>query len=146
MKPERPTAFVIVPPEPGPHDRAIVAALRCYAAARGADRALLPEMVAFAAANGIGASAVIALASVFELTEACLGRPLVPGEDAAASADEAAVLMLLASAGEVGPGQGSAAVPHGMPGALVWAARSAVQLTGGGCRPPEPRATCPFQP
>lgn len=127
-------------------DARVVAALRCYAAIRAEGGAALPGMVAFAAGQGLGETAVVALAHVFELTEACLGRALVVGAGEVLSADEAGVLALLASADEVGAERGSRAVPHGMPGALAWAARSAVRLTGGVPTRPTVRPDCPFRP
>jgi hypothetical protein len=149
MRQERASAFVPVALADGAtgavFDARVVAALRCYAATRAARRAPLPEMIAMAAGQGLVESATVALASVFELTEACLGRALATGEGAALSADETGVLLLLASAEEVGSHSGSRAVPHGMPGALAWAARSAVRLTGGVPARPAARPDCPFR-
>ena len=152
MRPEGSSAFVPVIVdgegwgEGGAEDARVVAVLRAYAVIRGTAAPLLPRLIAAAADEGLGETATVALASVFELTEACLGRPLLPGHGAALSADEEGVLMLLASAGDVGSHCGSRAVPHGMPGALAWAARSAVRLTGGVCARPVARPACPFQP
>lgn len=153
MRPEGSSAFVPVIVESedwgdgGAEDARVVAVLRHYAVARGSGAPLLPVLIAHAAGQGLGETATVALASVFELTEACLGRALLPGDGEALSADEEGVLMLLASAGDVGSHCGSRAVPHGMPGALAWAARSAVRLTGGACaRPLAPPPACPFQP
>lgn len=130
----------------GAKDARVVAVLRHYAAVRGSGAPLLPALIAFAAEQGLGETATVALASVFELTETCLGRALLPGADEAVSADEEGVLMLLASAGDLEPHCGSRAVPHGMPGALAWAARSAMRLTGGVCQRPVAPPACPFQP
>lgn len=152
MRPEGSSAFVPVIVD-GEHwgdgaaeDARVVAVLRHYAAVRGTATPLLPALIGFAAGQGLGETATVALASVFELTEACLGRALLPGAGDAMSADEEGVLMLLASADDVGPYCGSRAVPHGMPGALAWAARSAVRLTGGVCQRPAAPPACPFQP
>ena len=152
MRPEGSSAFVPALieggawPGEGAEDARVVAVLRAYATARGTGGPLLPRLIAFAAEEGLGETATVALASVFELTEACLGRPLLPGHGQALSADEEGVLMLLASANDVGPHCGSRTVPHGMPGALAWAARSAVRLTGGVCARPATPPACPFQP
>lgn len=152
MRPEGSGAFVPVVVDggawaaDGAEDARIVAVLRAYAGARGTGAPLLPRLIGFAAEQGLGETATVALASVFELTEACLGRPLLTGDGARTSADEEGVLLLLASAGDVGSHCGSRAVPHGMPGALAWAARSAVRLAGGVCARPAPPPACPFQP
>lgn len=152
MRPEGSSAFVPVIVdgenwgEDGAEDARVVAVLRSYVAVRGTAAPLLPTLIAFAAEQGLGETATVALASVFELTEACLGRTLVAGAGDAMSADEEGVLMLLASVGDLEPHCGSRAVPHGMPGALAWAARSAVRLTGGVCQRQVVRPACPFQP
>lgn len=152
MRPEKASAFVPVSVEGetwetgGAEEARVVAVLRAYAGLRGTAAPLLPRLIAFAAGQGLGETATVALASVFELTEACLGRPLLPGHGESLSADEEGVLMLLASAGDVGSHCGSRTVPHGMPGALAWAARSAVRLTGGVCARAVTPPACPFQP
>lgn len=152
MRPEGSGAFVPVVVDgeawamDGAEDARVVAVLRAYAGVRGSGAPLLPRLIGFAAEQGLGETATVALASVFELTEACLGRPLLPGQGEALSADEEGVLLLLASANDVGSHCGSRAVPHGMPGALAWAARSAVRLTGGVCARPVAPPACPFQP
>ena len=114
-------------------ERVVIEALRCYAAVRHRNEPVLPCMVELAGRNGLAPPAVIALASVFELTEACLGRRLAVGDGSGPPlvADEEAVLLLLATAGEVGPHRGSVAVPHGLPGVLVWAVRCACRLCRG---------------
>ncbi|MBW4329262.1 hypothetical protein KY084_00020 [Stakelama sp. CBK3Z-3] len=126
-------------------DDIVVQALRCYCGNRNGP--MLPVMTAFADAHHVGAHAVIALTSVFELAEACLGRPLVAEPETAKwlSDDEEAMLLLLASVGDVGSHCGSAAVPHGLPGALAWAVRTANRLCGRQCTDVlRERASCPF--
>lgn len=126
----------------------VVEALRCYALARRDGRPALPAMIALAEGSGLSAPAAVALASVFEITESCLDRRLVPGEGAhALSDDERAVLRLIACPDAVGSHRGSATVPHGLPGVLVWAIRSARRLWPGARATFEPvagSATCPF--
>ncbi|GGO89703.1 hypothetical protein [Stakelama pacifica] len=123
------------PVTPADSDDVVVEALRCYCANRRAHLAILPSMLAFAERRQFGAHAMIALTSVFELAEACLGRPLEAetDQDAPLSSDEQAMLMLLASVGDVGAYCGSAALPHGLPGTLAWAVRTANRLCGRRC-------------
>lgn len=108
-------------------DRAVLATLRSYAGARGAGVPLLPALIRTAEQGGWSAHVAIALGSVFDLTEALLERMLqVSGtDDAAMGEDERAMLLMLRHGGDLAPGQGDAAIPHGLPGALVWAIRSA---------------------
>lgn len=126
----------------------VVEALRCYAQARQHDRPALPAMIALAEDSGLSAPAAVALGSVFEITEGCLGRRLVPGEMGAhiLSGDEQAVLRLLACPDAIGSHRGTAAIPHGLPGVLVWAIRSARRLwPGARTAGPATRETrCPF--
>lgn len=92
----------------------------------------------------------VALDSLFQLTEACIGRPLeaecccTPN----CNSDERAILLLISLAPEAGPTSSSSQVPHGLPGALVWAARSVCAIVSGESGPiarPEPPEICPFQ-
>ena len=130
----------------GDRQSTVVEALRCYAKARRELRPVLPDLVAIAGRSGLAAPAMVALGSVFELTEGCLGRSLATGGPGRLSRDERAVLRLLDCADMADPASGSAAVPHGLPGVLIWAIRSARRLWPG-ARPAPPRAagaTCPF--
>ena len=96
----------------------------------------------------------LACASLFDLVEAHLGRPLVPecccGREL--SHDEKALLGVLRHAPEAGQPLASAAIPHGLPGAICWAAfavRRALAASFGEM-PEVPRAEapreCPFAP
>jgi len=66
----------------------------------------------------------VACASLFELVGGVLGRTLTPECCCSKvfSADEEALLGILRVAPHLEPGCGSAAVPHGLPGAIHWAA------------------------
>lgn len=91
--------------------------------------------------------AAVAIASLFQLTEACLGRPLV-GEcccNPRLARDERAILALLAANLPAHPHQARLSIPHGLPGALVWAVASVRQMLGDPALPrPGVDRRCPF--
>lgn len=97
---------------------------RVWAAARASGENPLPHMEEplemFAASPELTA----ACASMFDLVEAHLGRPLVPECCCAhrLSRDEQALLALLRHAPAAAQPLASPAVPHGLPGAIRWAA------------------------
>lgn len=124
----------------------IVRLMRRWAAARDLGPARLPSMVQLAARIGVSPEAAIALASMFQLTEACLGRPLAV--ECCCShklgSDERATLMMLAAA-PVRPHQAFPLIPHGLPGALAWAVASVRRLIGEvEWRPAASPRGCPF--
>ena len=117
-------------------------------AARTEQEAPFPALVALAHELGCPAEAAVALGSLFQLTEGCLGRPLeaecccsrVIGED------ERAVLLMIAAAPAPGLPAATSDIPHGLPGALAWAASSVRQMLGRGAdhsRGPLAQS-CPF--
>lgn len=126
-------------------DFVILRLFRRFAASRDLNENPMPPMVTLAAEIGTTAQAAIALFSLFQLSEATLGRPLVAecccSRDL--SPDERAIIAMFAA------GQPTSwAIPHGLPGALCWALRSAAHALG-----PWPDAldaiparTCPFTP
>jgi hypothetical protein len=122
--------------------------LRRWAAARAELVNPLPSLVELARQIDCPPEAAIALGSLFQLTESCLGRPLEAECccSRALSEDERAVLLMIAAA--AAPGQPFAApeIPHGLPGALAWAASSVRRLLGPGLSAPLPLRTgrCPF--
>jgi hypothetical protein len=93
---------------------------------------------------------VAACDSFFALTEACLDRPLLPSPAGAStlSSDEQALLETLRQIPALlalGP---NAAIPHGLPGALQWAAFAVLRAL---CIPADPALSpepppplCPF--
>lgn len=128
---------------------------RLWAAARAENENPLPHMQEttwpYASAPELG----VACASLFDLVEAHLGRPLVPecccSHDL--SGDERALLGVLRHAPEAGQPLTGAAIPHGLPGAICWAAfavrRALGRSFGAAYEPPlaandEPPKACPF--
>ena len=96
---------------------------------------------------GIAPEAAIALASMFQLVEACLGRSLEAECccSPALSRDERAILTMLAAPQPPGPHQSYAPIPHGLPAALHWAIASVRALLGEACGIPARRSgKCPF--
>jgi hypothetical protein len=120
--------------------------VRRYATARETGEPALPSLVGLAGRLGVSSTGAVAAASLFELTEAVLGRPLRTGRACheAASADERALLLMLAHAPRSGSVRTSRAVPHGLPGVLAWAATSAVLALGTPDCVDEIPTTCPF--
>lgn len=145
------TMMVRIDPEVGDAERIVVRLLRRYAVCRQVGEQPLPSLTRLGGELGIPAPAVVALASVFQLTEGCLGRSLVPECccNPMLSADERALLLLLKRT-NAEPALGSSDIPHGLPGALVWAVASMRRLLNpsfpermnGASRPS--MATCPF--
>lgn len=136
-------------PTPTQGDRTAVRLLRLYATCRGNDEQVLPSMIALGARLWVPAPAVVALASVFQITEACLGRTLVTARSCSRElgSDEEALLLLLRHAPHVGTVHTSRAVPHGLPGVLLWAVESARRLCGepdGEDPTSRSGGTCPF--
>ena len=91
----------------------------------------------------------VALESMLQLTEACLGRTLQAECccSQSLSADERAILLLIADGDGAGSTRSCPAIPHGLPGALVWAVSSVRllivdQLNGLAIDMPE---RCPFE-
>jgi hypothetical protein len=121
----------IEPPLPFGSHR-IIRLLRRWAAGAELGPARLPSLVRLGARIGVQPEAAVALASMFQLTEACLGRPLVAECCCSPrlSRDERATLLMLATAAPAHPHQADPAVPHGLPGALLWAVASARKLLG----------------
>jgi hypothetical protein len=111
-------------------DMVAVRLLRRWVAIRETGRASLPNLVEFGNELGISPPVVIALASLFQLTEAALGRPLMAECCCRTTVgpDERAVLLLLVSMPAAAAPGASLAIPHGIPGALAWAVLSVRRL------------------
>jgi hypothetical protein len=125
----------------------VIRLLRRWTAVRATEGKALPSMVALAKEMGEGPEVAVALHSLFQLTESCLGRPL-RAECCCSrelSSDEAAVLRLIAAAPSRSPANGSSAIPHGLPGALSWAAKAAAMALGIESKAEEAQpGGCPF--
>jgi hypothetical protein len=121
-----------IEPPPRPASHRVVRLVRRWASGAELGPARLPSLVDLGRRIGVGPQAAIALASMFQLTEACLGRPL----DAECccspllARDERAILMMLAAAPPASPHQSFPSIPHGLPGALHWAIASVRNLMG----------------
>ncbi len=131
----------------------IVRLLRHHCAARDddGDGTALSRLVALGRTLQLPPAGTVALASVFQLTEAVLGRRLTTECCCSSnlSADERAVIRLLGSRMPTVPGTGTADIPHGLPCALAWAVLSVRWLCGGiialpSQPPPFDNASCPF--
>lgn len=129
----------------------IVKLFRLWAAAREAGENPLPHMQSASARLFPAPELAIACASLFELVEGQLGRRLVPECccSPALSRDEHALLGVLRHAPEAGQPLTGAAVPHGLPGAIRWAAFAIRRALGAsfddGAEGPEAPAVCPFE-
>lgn len=110
------------PPAIGP--LIFVRLFRLWAAAREEGENPLPPMQAKLRLLAPAPELAVACASLFELVEALLGRRLIPECccSPAMSRDEQALLGVLRHAPTAGQPFASAAVPHGLPGAIRWAA------------------------
>lgn len=129
----------------------IVKLFRLWAAAREAGENPLPHMQGAVALLLPAPELAVASASLFELVESQLGRRLVPACccSPALSRDERALLGVLRHAPEAGQPLTGAVVPHGLPGAIRWAAFAVRRALGSSFdgEPDEPEAppVCPFK-
>ena len=126
----------------------VVRLLRRWTAVRATGGRALPNLVALANELGEGPEAAVALHSLFQITESCLGRPLEAecccSRDL--SSDEGAILKLIASAPLQSPLSASREIPHGLPGVLCWAAKAAALAIGVEAQPFQAApARCPFE-
>lgn len=106
----------------------------------------MAPLVQLAGELGASPHAGVALASLFQIAEGMLGRPLVGACccDPAPSRDERALLLMLAHAPDAGPIHTSRAIPHGLAGPLAWAALSTRMALGMEGRGEGVPAACPF--
>ena len=137
-------------------EQALLALFRTWHRRRSEGANPLPAMADLAAehsrltglSSDVCAQLAVACDSFFALTEACLGRALQPGsDDGPPSADEQGLLATLLQVPvlqAVGP---NPALPHGLPGALQWAAFAVLRWLGVG-RDHEvelpPVSSCPY--
>ena len=129
------------------HGHRIVRLLRRWSAARRGEGCQLSGFVAFAGTIGVEPVPAVAIASLFQLTEACLDRPLVAECCCSRrlSRDERAVLLMLSATPSSHPHQSFPPIPHGLPAALLWSIESVRTLTGEFAASDSIRpARCPF--
>ena len=135
-------------------DLVLIRLVRRWAAARASAANPLPFMVELTAEMGRPPELGIAVDSLLQLVESCLERAIVAETCATPclGPDDRAVLLPIAAAPE--PGERSRLIPHGLPGAVCWAAASVRHLLGADqdAPPPVPAArrpsrltTCPFE-
>jgi hypothetical protein len=124
-------------------DLLLIRLLRRWVAAQSSDTEPLPELVRLADEMERPPELAIALDSLLQLVETCLGRRIVCASCTSPrlAPDERAVLLAIAAA----PAPGSD--PQGLPGALCWAAAAVrTWVTGERPRLPADRpmlAACP---
>lgn len=107
-------------------DLIVVRMLRRWVAARESEQKQLPSLVGLAAELRQSPQVAVALDSLLQLTEDWLGRPL--RVECCCSQhlgpDERAILLMIAAAPALGQPLAPPGLPHGLPGALSWAATS----------------------
>lgn len=110
----------------------LIRLFRIWAQARDMHRNPLPEMTAAIAGRDTSPELAPACHSLFQLTEACIGRQLVPSAPCAndISRDEYALLALIEAAPNAGSLVAENRLPHGLPGALCWAASAVNRAFG----------------
>lgn len=130
----------------------VIRLFRAWSAQIEAGHAPMARLQEIVAPLGLPDETVIACASFFELVESHLGRRLAREACCSRrlSPDESALLGVLRVAPSLAGIAASAAVPHGLPGAIVWAVVS-VRRALGMAEPeegalPRPQRVCPFSP
>lgn len=122
-----------IPVRAGDGELAIVRLLRHYCGTRNMGvEDPLASLVELGEALRLPPAGSVAMASVFQLAEAVLGRELIAERCCSHrfSADERAMLRLLGSPMPSNSASADAAMPHGLPGALTWAVLSVRRLCG----------------
>ena len=126
----------ILPPAEAHGAGQVIALFRIWREAM--DNRSNPLPVLFAALGSTAANAELAPAcdSFFALTQACLGRELLAGaaQSSELSPDEQGLLDTLRHVPLPGGALASAAIPHGLPGALQWAAMAVLRAMDGSAR------------
>lgn len=133
--------------------RSFITLFRGWAIARKHGENPLPAMFALDATATDTPEWVPACDSYFSLTEACIGRPLAHAshDTGMLAPDEIALLATLRQSATTGTIATDNMVPHGLPGALLWAARSVLRALTDDIRylmtlDLERQGRCPFQP
>ncbi|MBX9645362.1 MAG: hypothetical protein K2W91_14855 [Novosphingobium sp.] len=133
---------------PGWPEYVIVRMLRRWTVCRDMDLSAMPLMVDLASELGATPQVAVVLASLFQLTEGAIGRPLQTKRCCSKefTCDERAVLLLLTFAPAAASIYTSVVVPHGLEGPLacaVTSVRMALRADLVGLAPP---AGWPFFP
>ncbi len=131
----------------------VIRLFRIWAMAKEKESESLPPMFELASDLNLPDDTAAACDSLFALVENPLGRPLVRESCCARtfSADEKALIGLIEAAPSIEAGRGTQRLPHGLPGAILWAAmaaRRALRWSPPGSHGgPEPsgREACPFE-
>ena len=110
----------------------VIRLFRRWSAARESGCNPAASLIELAAELDQSAMIAIALDSLLQLTESCLGRQLESECccSRSLSSDEAAILQLIGSAETPIHPFTAREIPHGLPSALQWAARSLRSLLG----------------
>lgn len=133
----------------------VIRLFRAWSAQVDAGHAPMERLQEIVAPLDLPDETAIACASLFELIEGHLGRRLIRESCCSRrlSPDESALLGVLRVAPSLSAVAGTAAVPHGLPGAIVWAViavRQALGMVESDDGPDEeshaPVPVCPFSP
>lgn len=130
----------------------VVRLFRAWSAQTESGAPAMERLQAIVAPLGLPDETAIACASLFELVESHLGRRLERECCCSQrfSGDEKALLGVIELAPSLGALSGSVAVPHGLPGAIVWACiaiRRAFDMSegdGNAVRASPSTRRCPF--
>lgn len=131
------------------HDFVALRMLRRWVAARDAHESPLRSLGTLGRELNLSADLAVAFDSLFQLVEDRLGRALNTECccNREMSADERAVLILIATVSQSSRGHpSSAAMPHGISGPLCWAVGAVRSSLGSSMIAPSPSFTmgCPF--
>lgn len=133
----------------------VIRVFRAWSAQVEAGHAPMARLQEIVAPLGLPDETTIACASLFELIEGHLGRRLVRESCCSRrlSPDESALLGVIRVAPSISAVAGTAVIPHGLPGAIVWAVIAVRQALGmtepdDDASGPSPRSfpACPFSP
>lgn len=129
----------------------VIRLFRAWSAQVEAGHAPMERLQEIVSPLGLPDETAIACASLFELIEGHLGRRLIRESCCSRrlSPDESALLGVLRVAPSLSAVAGTAVVPHGLPGAIIWAVisvRQALGMTKPDDASQGPFPACPFSP
>lgn len=110
---------------PAYQDAIFIRLFRKWSIAREMGEPAMPAMHQEAQTHGFDDPTAVIASSLFQLVEGTIGRPLSRECSCLQnySCDERALIGILRQAPVLRPGCGSRAIPHGLPGAICWAAQ-----------------------